>query len=145
MDWSLLLIAVTMVGAMSGASSTPALAVTPGDMPSPTMDVEAGRALVESSTDRPGLVVLDVRTAAEFAAGHLPGAVNLDLRLAEFEARLAHLDRATAYLVYCRTQNRSRQVAEKMRRLGFERVTIMAGGFSEWSRRGFPVEVPAPR
>lgn len=145
MGWSLILTAVAMLGAISGACSTPALAVTPGDTLSPTMDVEADRALVESFAGRPGLVVLDVRTAAKLAAGHLPGAVNLDLKLAELEARLAHFDRATTYLVTCRTQNRSLQAAERMRQLGLERVTAMVGEVSEWSRRGFPVEVAAAR
>lgn len=110
---------------------------------SPTVDAEGGRTLLEANAGRPGFVVLDVRTPAEFAAGHLPGAVNLDVRDPQLEAKLARLDRASSYLVYCRTQNRSGVVASLMRRMGFESVAVMHGGFLEWSRRGFPSE-PRP-
>lgn len=89
-----------------------------------------------------GAVVLDVRTPAEFATGHLPKAINLDVRSPEFEAKVAQLDRAATYLVYCRTQNRSRAAAAVMRRLGFQNVNVLSGGFAEWARRGLPTEQP---
>lgn len=125
----------SLVLAAQPAAPTPSL--------SPTVDVDAGRTLLESNAGKPDFVVLDVRTAQEFAAGHLPGAVNLDVKDPEFEAKLARLDRAPTYLVYCRTQNRSGAAASIMRRLGFEKVTVMHGGFAEWSKRGFPSE-PRP-
>ncbi len=109
------------------------------------MDVNQARALVDARPDRNALVLLDVRTPGEFAAGHLPGAVLLDINGADFEAKLAQLDRGPAYLVYCRTQNRSGRAAEMMRRMGFGQVSVMLGGFAEWSRRGFPVETPPAR
>ena len=101
--------------------------------------------LLDAHSNRTDLVVLDVRTPAEFAAGHLPRAVQLDIHAADFEAKLASLDRTPVYLVYCRTQNRSGRAAETMRRMGFGQVTVMLGGFTEWSRRGFPVETPPAR
>jgi len=107
-----------------------------------SVDVEGARALLAAHAGKPGLVILDVRTAAEFAAGHLPGAVNLDVRDPALEAKLAQLDRASTYLVYCRTQNRVGVVVSLMRRLGFANVVVMQGGFVEWSRRGLPSEPP---
>ncbi|UYN84595.1 MAG: rhodanese-like domain-containing protein [Microcella sp.] len=70
-----------------------------------------------------GTVVIDVRTPAEFASGHLEGAVNLDVQSADFEARVAELDPAGSYFVYCRSGNRSGQAIDRMRALGFTDLT----------------------
>ena len=48
-----------------------------------------------------GVVVLDVRTPEEFAAGHLEGAVNLDVSAADVATRVADLDPGATYAVYC--------------------------------------------
>ncbi|MFM8879217.1 MAG: rhodanese-like domain-containing protein, partial [Verrucomicrobiota bacterium] len=47
------------------------------------------------------VVVLDVRTAEEFADGHMPGAINLDIRGGKFAETLAGLDKSKTYLVHC--------------------------------------------
>lgn len=136
------LVAVAAV-AVSSAWSAQGPAAPAGDALSPTMDVDQARTLLGAHAGRSDLVLLDVRTPGEFAAGHLPGAVLLDIHAEGFEARLAQLDRSPTYLVYCRTQNRSGRAAETMRRLGFGQVTVMVGGFAEWAKRGFPVETPS--
>lgn len=89
-----------------------------------------------------GLVVLDVRTPEEFAAGRLAGAVNLDFYAAAFADDLAALDRETPYLLYCRTDNRSGQVREMMRSLGFREVHEIDGGIVAWAEAGLPIETP---
>src|SRR5262245_49956905 len=45
--------------------------------------------------------VLDVRTAREFATGHLPGAINIDINAPDFEQKVAALDKSKSYLVHC--------------------------------------------
>ena len=70
-----------------------------------------------------GAVVIDVRTAEEFAQGHLPGARNLDLNCGGFAAALAGLDAGATYLLYCRSGNRSGTAAQMMRQAGFTDVT----------------------
>jgi 3-mercaptopyruvate sulfurtransferase SseA len=57
----------------------------------------------------PGLVVLDVRTPEEFAAGHIAGASNVDLNSATFATAVAKLDPKLPYFVYCHSGNRSRR------------------------------------
>jgi rhodanese-related sulfurtransferase len=89
-----------------------------------------------------GLVVLDVRTPEEFAAGRLAGAVNLDFYAATFADDLAALDRQAPYLLYCRTDNRSGQVREMMRSLGFVAVHEIDGGIVAWVEAGLPIEAP---
>lgn len=71
----------------------------------------------------PGTVVIDVRTPAEFASGHLDGAVNIDVQSSDFEARVSELDPAGTYFVYCRSGNRSGQAIDRMEALGFSDLT----------------------
>ena len=68
-------------------------------------------------------VILDVRTPAEFATGHLDGAVNLDVQSAEFDALVSELDPEGSYVVYCRSGNRSAQAIDRMSDLGFTDLT----------------------
>jgi len=89
-----------------------------------------------------GLVVLDVRTPEEFAAGHLAGAVGLDFYAATFADDLAALDREAPYLLYCRSGNRSAEAREMMRSLGFREVHEVDGGIVAWAEAGLPVVVP---
>ena len=94
---------------------------------------------VEAVAER-GVVVLDVRTPEEFAAGHLEGAVNLDAQDPAFRDQVAELDRDGAYVVYCRTGNRSAAAAAVMEELGFDDVrTVTGGGFAELAAAGAPV------
>jgi rhodanese-related sulfurtransferase len=74
------------------------------------------------ASDVASAVIIDVRTAEEFAAGHVTGALNLDFTSGEFEAALADLDKESAYTVYCRSGNRSAQAAALMASAGFTRV-----------------------
>ena len=86
-----------------------------------------------------GTVVLDVRTPAEFARGHLPGAVNLDLQSADFQTRLDELDQDDRYAVYCQSGNRSAQALATMVDLGFADVAHLEGGIGAWQAADLPV------
>src|ERR1043166_1759329 len=85
-------------------------------------------------------VVLDVRTAKEFAAGHIPGATNLDINSADFDEKLAKLDKTKVYLVHCAAGVRSARACEKMSRAGFQSLTDLRDGFRSWEKAGKPVE-----
>jgi phage shock protein E len=97
-------------------------------------------ALIDSAPA--GLVVLDVRTPDEFAAGHLAGAVNLDYYASDFPDSLAALDRLAPYVIYCRTGRRSAEVREMMREMGFLGVTEIDGGITAWVEESLPVVAP---
>ena len=85
------------------------------------------------------VVVLDVRTPAEFAAGHLKGAIDLDIRSADFTTRLAGLDEAATYAVYCHSGNRSAAALSQMSAAGFTHAADLAGGITAWTGAGRPV------
>jgi rhodanese-related sulfurtransferase len=72
-----------------------------------------------------GATVIDVRTPDEFAAGHVEGAELIDIQDAGFADRIAALDPATTYVVYCRSGNRSATAATEMRAAG---LTVLDGG-----------------
>lgn len=83
--------------------------------------VDAGAA-VDLLDSRDDLVIVDVRTPEEFAAGHLAGAELLDIYDPAFRDGVDGLDRDGAYLLYCRSGNRSGQAAALMQELGFSEV-----------------------
>jgi len=68
------------------------------------------------------LVVLDVRSPAEFAGGHLRGAVNLDMRDPGFRGRLQLLNLHDSYVIYCNGGNRAGRARDAMENLGFSDV-----------------------
>jgi phage shock protein E len=68
------------------------------------------------------VVIIDVRTPEEFAAGHLEGAISIDVSASDFDAVVSELDADGSYAVYCRTGNRSAQAAERMAGLGFDDI-----------------------
>ncbi|NNF64019.1 MAG: rhodanese-like domain-containing protein [Acidimicrobiia bacterium] len=87
-----------------------------------------------------GLVVLDVRTPEEVAAGHLPDQRNIDFYDADFAAQLDGLNKDVPYLVYCRSGNRSGTAVQQMRELGFSTIYELEGGVLAWEQAGLTLE-----
>lgn len=92
-----------------------------------------------SVVQRPGTQVVDVRTPAEFATGHLPGAVNLDVSAPGFPEQVAALDPAGTYAVYCRSGNRSQPATAQMLEAGLATVYELDGGILTWTAAGYPL------
>jgi rhodanese-related sulfurtransferase len=86
------------------------------------------------------IVVLDVRTPQEFAAGHLKGALNIDIYQDNFYSRIDKLDKKATYLVYCRTSNRSTAAVGYMQQNGFKNLYQMMDGFPGWAFNKLPYE-----
>jgi len=70
-----------------------------------------------------GTVVLDVRTPAEYAAGHLEGATNIDVQASTFSSKVSKLDKNVPYFVYCHSGNRAGQAITAMKAMGFTNLT----------------------
>jgi rhodanese-related sulfurtransferase len=85
------------------------------------------------------MLVLDVRTPEEFAAGHVPGAVNIPHT--ELAARVAELDdaRDRDIVVYCRTGKRSAEALGVLAKSGFKRLLHLQGDYTRWSEEKRPV------
>ena len=85
------------------------------------------------------VVVLDVRTPAEYKQGHLKGAVNVDYNAPDFEQQLARLDKNKPYLVHCAVGGRSTKSLPVLQKLGFTNVRHLDGGLQAWQQAGQPV------
>ena len=86
-----------------------------------------------------GVTIVDVRTPAEFAAGHVQGAVNVDVRAADFAQQLDNLDKNGTYVVYCHSGNRSKQATDAMGAAGFAHVYNLQGGIADLQGAGAPI------
>ena len=87
-----------------------------------------------------GLVILDVRTPAEFREGHLPGAVNMDYFGGPFETQVQSLPKTAPVLLYCRTGNRSGSAYDIMTKAGIGNILHMNEGITKWQQLGLPQE-----
>ena len=85
-------------------------------------------AMMEAET---GYIILDVRTVEEFAAGHIPGAINIPNEAIGTEEIPELPNKAQRILVYCRSGNRSKQASEKLIALGYTNI-VEFGGIISW-------------
>ncbi len=82
--------------------------------------------------DEPGVQLVDVRTAAEYLDGHLPGAQLMDIYAPTFADEVSRLSLDHPVAVYCRSGMRSQAAAEYMRTLGYQ-VEELSVGIMGWN------------
>lgn len=101
-----------------------------GCAPQPTFtSVEAEAFACEIA--KPEVQLVDVRTAEEFAEGHIPGAVNMDVTAEGFSEQIKGLDKQRPVALYCRSGRRSKRAAEQVAKAGFQ-VVELNGGILSW-------------
>ena len=126
------LVAFGMAGLLCAVSVSASLAA---GSKATNVTVEQARKLIHERGGKADFLVLDVRTPAEFAGGHLPGALNVDIQSRDFETRIGALDRRKTYLVYCRSGNRSTKAVQAMERMDFQSVYHMTEGVIGWEKK----------
>lgn len=119
---TLLALAVLFAGCLGGAGFE-------------TLGTSDWKARLEAT---PGAFVLDVRTQAEYDAGHLPGATLIPHDQVRASAGTLPADKTTPIFVYCRSGNRSETASKTLVDLGYTNVVNMAGGYPEWAAAGYP-------
>ena len=82
------------------------------------------------------VVVLDVRTPAEFNSGHIINAINIDIYNDYFNSDISTLDKSKSYAVYCRSGKRSVDASNGMDSIGFKTTYNLTGGIIEWIESG---------
>ena len=82
------------------------------------------------------VVVLDVRTPAEFNSSHISNAINIDIYSDYFKADISALDKSKSYAVYCRSGKRSVDASSEMDLTGFKSTFNLTGGIIEWVDSG---------
>ena len=84
--------------------------------------------------------LIDVRTEAEYEAGHLRGAVWVPRGKLEFIASRGEvIGVKDEIVVYCKRDGRSSLAAASLKKLGFENVKYFEGGFKDWAEAGYPI------
>ena len=91
-----------------------------------TMD-EAVSMMAEES----GYIILDVRRPDEFAAGHIPGAINVPNEIIGTSEIPELPDKDQLIMVYCRSGRRSKEASEKLVKLGYTNI-VEFGGINDW-------------
>jgi len=86
------------------------------------------------------VVILDVRDPNEYAAGHLPGAINVSRGTLEFNIWSKVSDQNAKMYVYCKTAGRSALATKTLNDLGYKNAVLMDVAFEEWIKAGYSVE-----
>jgi thioredoxin len=100
--------------------------------------VLSASAFAEKLKAIPSPTIIDVRTPAEFAKGHVKNALNYDWNGIEFDAQIVNLDKSKPVFIYCLSGGRSSAAADKMRAEGFKEVYEMEGGLMKWRAADLP-------
>jgi glyoxylase-like metal-dependent hydrolase (beta-lactamase superfamily II)/rhodanese-related sulfurtransferase len=88
----------------------------------------------------PNLVILDVREADDFRAGHIPGARHIPRGLLELRVDRDLPDPTVRIVCYCNFGKISTLAAATLRGMGFSRAVALDGGLQNWSQAGYPVQ-----
>ncbi|MBA3717750.1 MAG: molybdopterin biosynthesis protein MoeB, partial [Actinobacteria bacterium] len=103
-------------------------------------EVDAARARDLLDGEAP-LTLIDVRERDEWDEGHLPGATHIPRGSLESRIEQAVPDHSQRLLLYCGSGGRSAFAVRTLQDLGYENVSSLAGGFTDWKRNGYPTEV----
>lgn len=90
----------------------------------------------EEKINTENVLLLDVRTAEEFAEGHIESATNIDFYASNFQELVNKLDKEKTYVVYCRSGGRSGKSVNIMTNMGFADVYNLDGGIINWKGEG---------
>ena len=95
--------------------------------------------LIEKHKGDANFVILDIRTPGEYQSGHLKDATMIDYYSKTFVNDIGRLDREKAYLVYCRSGNRSARAMELFNKLQFKKIYHLSSGINRWIAEGRPL------
>lgn len=93
------------------------------------IDQETAKKMMEKDD---GHIILDVRTKEEYAAGHIPGAINLPNEDIQDQKPEVLPDTDQIILIYCRSGHRAGLAAEKLAKLGYKKLYNF-GGVNTWT------------
>ena len=95
--------------------------------------------------ETPNAQLVDVRTAEEYADGHLKNSVNMNVNREDYKEQFGTLDKTKPVFVYCLSGGRSGNAAKIMQKMGFTEIYNMDGGIMKWSNAGKPIEQGAAK
>jgi phage shock protein E len=87
----------------------------------------------EKMKQEPDAYIIDVRTKAEYLNIRIPNSVLIDIFTRDFSERIDKLDREKSYFIYCQSGSRSLVAANKMSKMGFQKIYNLMGGIAGWN------------
>jgi rhodanese-related sulfurtransferase len=90
----------------------------------------------KKTTEKQNIPIIDIRTAAEYDAGHIWRAISMPYNDPAFESKLSALGRENEYAIYCAAGTQSKKVAEEMKARSFKRIYYLADGLLRWPETG---------
>jgi len=138
-----LALSIGLSGCSSDSGAEPAAAAEQGQVQGPGADVQVPESPVRVGVQEfadviasPGVTIVDVRTAEEYAQGHIEGAVNIPVENSDFIDQVSQLDPNGTYAVYCRSGNRSQAAVAGMSDVGINGIFELESGTNGWSGEG---------
>ncbi len=107
-------------------------------MPLEKSGVDTASGLYDKLKENKDMFLLDVREKEEYAAGHIPGAVNI--YVGELEKRLDEVPSDRPVVSMCSVGNRGGLGASILKRHGYSEVYNLLGGMKAWKKKGYPTE-----
>jgi len=95
--------------------------------------------MIKENKNNSNLVIIDIRTPAEYNECHIEGAKNIDYQSFDFEEILEEMDKNKKYILYCRSGARSIISCDVLKNLGFSDIYNIKGGMDVWKKMGFPI------
>jgi rhodanese-related sulfurtransferase len=134
---AVILFFVVAINCKIGDNQSPSVMSEAADQVAPekvdNIDVTTFKEIATSGDEN--VVILDVRTPGEHAAGNVPNSTLIDVSAPDFKSKVAGLDKDKTYLVYCRSGRRSVAATDIMtKELGFTNVKNLLGGYLDYAR-----------
>ncbi len=130
---------IALAGEPAPAPAAPAAAMPVAPTPTaPVPFIGQDALLARQARHDASLFVLDVRTAEEFAQGHVPGAVNIPQD--QVASRLAEIPKDKDVVLYCRTGRRTALAVETLEANGYTRLLHLEGDITAWMEKSRPIE-----
>ena len=104
-----------------------------GNVNQPLVKYISESEFLESSDD---FKLIDVRTKSEYESGFIERAINIDFFSDTFESDVLSLNKNTKIILYCRTNNRSTKTANLLKKNGFNDISVIEGGITDWVKNG---------
>jgi len=147
-------LAIALAGACAVIAPAAAQTPAPAWPPIVTQHVLAVRKTIETVDmagylaavkDPKGALIVDIREPAEYAAGHVPGSINIPRGLLEFQIYKAmgypnKVDTSRTIYVQCQTGGRATLATAALKEIGFSHPIAVVMDWAEWVKKGYPNE-----
>lgn len=93
---------------------------------------------------KPGIQLVDIRTAMEFSTGYIAGAENIDFYQSNFAILIEALNKDKPLAIYCKSGGRTKDALKILSKAGFKQIYSLSGGLMAWEKAGYKLVMPKP-